>query len=163
MAARHDYHETMDIALQQLEQQSHDVIRRRLLISSVSTHIDTDTPGPSTPSFSFILARYPFNPTYSPWTQMTVFFEHSPTAFPVDITVDLFYTIDNATTWNVIALDNTGDSVCGTEYRGSYAVDLSTILGPTWLGVKAVIDPDGLPPGETILCRSHVYLERPGY
>jgi hypothetical protein len=158
MPARHSYQEPMDTARAALQRQNEDGIRRMQLIGNVSAPVQpVATPASDQ---ELIIARYPFNPAYHPWTQMTVYFE---TVLAADIVLQLSYTIDNGANWTVIPLNNTGDQVCGDLYRGTFAIDLSGITAATWLGVVATAIVDPATPGQTVICRSHVYLERPGF
>lgn len=164
MPSRHDYHEDMATGLGALIQQNLDGIRRLQLIGNVSAPLLPSAIyglGDLAPNQELILARYPYNPAYHVWTQMTVYVEITPS--DADLAVLAYYTLDDAASWTAIPLNSNGDAVCGDYWEGSFAVDLTGILGPTWIGARIVVVPDPLTPGATNICRSHVYLERPGY
>ena len=158
MPSLHQYHEDMATANRLLDEQSHDMVRKTLLIGNVSTFI-FPAAHPVEGAHALVLARYPYNPSYHVWTQMTIYLAMDG----ADFLVFLEYTINDGQTWTSIPVDNTGDAVCGTDYRGNFAVDLSSIVGPTWIGARISINPPGTVTGHNSICRSHVYLERPGY
>jgi hypothetical protein len=166
LPARHLYHETLRTANLLQTEQSRDNVRNRLLIGQIAVQAIFHQGGAQiTLPAVFVIARYPYNPALHVWTQMRVYLETDDDESDTErITLDFRYTLDNGANWTALALDNTGDQVCGVLWREA-TIDLAALTNATWVGVAVKIDETviGGASAERGICRAMVFLERPGF
>lgn len=157
--ARFPWHPNLEQVNRLLTEQSQDNVRNRILIGQYAGTIYSTGLFVGTGK-TFILARYPYNPSLHVWTQMHIYIEVDEADVDSDVDFEFGYTLNDGASFTTLTLTNSGDTICGALWREA-VIDLTGLTNATWIGLAVRVT--GLDPAERTICRSVVFLERPGF